>query len=40
MFPRGQKKKMDGGGEKSEDEGDAECLYCAGLFTEDHGVGE
>ena len=28
----------DGRWEESEDEADAECLYCAGLFTEDDGV--
>jgi hypothetical protein len=26
--------------EESGTEADAECLYCAGLFTEDHGVEE
>jgi hypothetical protein len=28
----------DGWWEESEDEAVAECLYCAGLFTEDHGA--
>jgi hypothetical protein len=37
MFPQSpkKKKKMDRG-KGSEDEADAERLYCAGLFYEDH----
>jgi hypothetical protein len=35
VFPQDQKKKVDGG-TKVKDESDAICLYCAGLFFEDH----
>jgi hypothetical protein len=34
VFPQGWKKKMDGG-KKVKYEADAECLHCAGLFSED-----
>jgi len=36
VFPRGSEEE-DGWWEESEDEADAEFLYCTALFTEDHG---